>query len=360
MTQVTIEGLRKRLGKNEILKDINLQVSSGELFAILGPSGSGKTTLLRLIAGFEVPDSGRILFDGRDVTFMRPNERGVAMVFQNWALWPHMTVYENVAYGLKIKKVPKNEIEKKVKWALELLGLEGLERRYPHQLSGGQQQRVALARALVVEPKVLLLDEPLSNLDARLRLKLRGELRKLQKELKITAIYVTHDQEEAMALADKLALIKDGVVEEVGTPEEIYRNPKSAFTAMFIGKTTYAKGKVIEVTEGTAKVRVGEEVVEGIVHGVKEGEDVVTIFKADMCKLSPKEERTSLRGRVTVSMYMGSFVEVRMVPKGYDKELNFYLPEQEVPEPGSEVVIYLPIEAVHVYPASEAPGEEGD
>ncbi|UXD21656.1 spermidine/putrescine ABC transporter ATP-binding protein [Ignicoccus pacificus DSM 13166] len=358
MTQVIIRDLRKKLGKNEILKGINLEIRSGEFFAILGPSGSGKTTLLRLIAGFEVPDSGQILFDDKDVTYLRPDERGVAMVFQNWALWPHMTVYENVAYGLKIKKLPKEEIDKKVRWALELLGLEGMENRYPHQLSGGQQQRVALARALVVEPKVLLLDEPLSNLDARLRLKLRGEIRKLQKELGITAIYVTHDQEEALAIADRLALLRNGRIEESGTPEEIYQNPKKLFTAIFIGKTSYAKGVVEEVDGDKAKVRVGENLVESVAHGVNKGEEAIVVFKADMCKLTPKQGRTAIRGRVTVPMYMGAFVEVRMVPLGYKKELTFYIPEQEVPPPGSEITVYLPVKAVHSYPVEEGVIEE--
>ena len=349
MTSVKVVNVSKRFGKFYALKNVNLEVRSGEFFAILGPSGSGKTTLLRVIAGFEFPDEGKVYFGDEDVTFKGPEERGAAMVFQNWALWPHMTVYENVAFGLKVRKLPKEEIDKKVKWALELLGLEGLENRYPHQLSGGQQQRVALARALVVEPKVLLLDEPLSNLDARLRLKLRGELKKIQRKLGITAIYVTHDQEEALAMADRLALINKGEVVEIGTPERIYRDPQHPFTAIFIGKTSTAKGEVVRVTDGKALVRVGENELLARAHNLIDGKALV-VFKSDLAKARPREGYSPLRGKVTVSMYMGSYVEVRMVPKGAEEELVFYLAEQEPPEPGSEVTVYLPVEGVHAYP----------
>ncbi|RLE62478.1 MAG: ABC transporter ATP-binding protein, partial [Thermoprotei archaeon] len=198
MTRVTLKEVSKKFGKVVAVDKASIEVDHGEFFTLLGPSGCGKTTTLRIIAGFEIPDEGRVIFDEEDVTFKKPYERGCAMVFQNYALWPHMTVYDNVAYGLKIRKVPKEEIKKRVKEVLDLVGLTGLENRYPLQLSGGQQQRVALARALVIEPKVLLLDEPLSNLDAKLRLRMREEIRKIQRDLNITTIYVTHDQEEAM------------------------------------------------------------------------------------------------------------------------------------------------------------------
>ncbi|HII67088.1 MAG TPA: ABC transporter ATP-binding protein, partial [Thermococcaceae archaeon] len=205
MVEVKLENIVKTFGETVALKGINLHVNDGELFTLLGPSGCGKSTTLRIIAGLDFADSGHLYFDDEDVTYKSSSERGAVLVFQNYALWPHMTVYDNVAYGLKVKKLPKQEIDRKVKWALELVKLQGYEDRYPTQLSGGQQQRVAIARALVVEPKLLLLDEPLSNLDAKLRLEMRSEIRRIQRELGITVIYVTHDQEEAMAISDRIA-----------------------------------------------------------------------------------------------------------------------------------------------------------
>ncbi len=212
-----------------------LTVEDGEFLTLLGPSGCGKTTTLRMIAGFERPDRGEILFDGRPVNDLPPYERGIGIVFQDYALFPHMTVFKNVAFGLEMKRLSKPEIERKVRWALEIVGLIGLENRYPEQLSGGQQQRVALARALVVEPEVLLLDEPLSNLDAKIRERLRGEIRRIQRELGITTLYVTHDQEEAMAISDRIAVMNFGKVEQVGKPLELYYRPKTEFVARFLG-----------------------------------------------------------------------------------------------------------------------------
>ncbi|WP_297460724.1 ABC transporter ATP-binding protein [Thermococcus sp.] len=217
------------------LKIDELIVENGEFLTLLGPSGCGKTTTLRMIAGFERPDRGEILFDGRPVNDLPPYERNIGIVFQDYALFPHMTVFKNVAFGLEMKGLPKSEIERKVRWALEIVGLTGLENRYPEQLSGGQQQRVALARALVVEPEVLLLDEPLSNLDAKIRERLRGEIRRIQRELGITTIYVTHDQEEAMAISDRIAVMNVGRVEQVGKPLELYYRPETEFVARFLG-----------------------------------------------------------------------------------------------------------------------------
>ena len=212
-----------------------LEVKDGEFLTLLGPSGCGKTTTLRMIAGFERPDRGEILFDGRPVNDLPPYERNIGIVFQDYALFPHMTVFKNVAFGLEMKGLPKMEIERKVRWALEVVGLTGFENRYPEQLSGGQQQRVALARALVVEPEVLLLDEPLSNLDAKIREKLRGEIKRIQRELGITTLYVTHDQEEAMAISDRIAVMNFGKVEQVGKPLELYYRPRTEFVARFLG-----------------------------------------------------------------------------------------------------------------------------
>jgi len=235
MVRITLENITKKFGDFTALRDINLEIEDREFMALLGPSGSGKSTLLYTIAGIYRPTSGRIYFDGRDVTNVPPKDRNVGLVFQNWALYPHMTVFENIAFPLELRKVPKDEIERKVREVAEMLRIEHLLDRHPWQLSGGQQQRVAIARALIKEPDVLLLDEPLSNLDALLRLEVRAELKRLQKELGITAVYVTHDQAEALAMADRIAVIRDGVILQVGTPDEVYYKPRCRFVGGFLG-----------------------------------------------------------------------------------------------------------------------------
>jgi ABC-type Fe3+/spermidine/putrescine transport system ATPase subunit len=257
---IALQDIVKRFGSLEAVNHVSLDIRDGELFTLLGPSGCGKTTLLRLIGGFHEPDLGDILFGDRRVTGVPPYERNIGMVFQNYALWPHMTIFENVAYGLKLKKVPRRDIGEKVARALGLVNLVGLETRYPGQLSGGQQQRVALARALVLNPDVLLLDEPLSNLDAKIRLQVRAEIRKLQKELAITTIYVTHDQEEALTLSDRIAVIEHGKLQQIGTPWDLYERPANAFVADFIGINNLIPGRVHENTETSGWVRVKTEV----------------------------------------------------------------------------------------------------
>jgi ABC-type Fe3+/spermidine/putrescine transport system ATPase subunit len=259
MVEVRVENVRKTYGKVEALKGASLRFASGAMTAILGPSGCGKTTLLRSIAGFIQVDAGRIFFGGDEVTQLPPQRRGTAMVFQNYALWPHMTIFENVAYGLKLQKVPAAEIRRRVLQVLELVEIANLsevETRKPAALSGGQQQRVALARALVVEPKVLLMDEPLSNLDAKVRQRLRAELRGLQKRVGITAIYVTHDQEEALALADTVVLMDQGRIVQTGTPQDIYLKPETAFAAEFLGVSNQLDGEAAEGTLAIAGQRV--------------------------------------------------------------------------------------------------------
>ncbi len=235
MVDVHLRGIVKRFGKTIAVNGIDLDIRDGEFIVLLGPSGCGKRTTLRVIAGLEKPDEGRVLFGDRDVTYLPPRERNVSMVFQSYAIWPHMKVYDNIAFPLKIKKFPKEEIDKRVKWAAELLQISELLDRYPHQLSGGQRQRVAVARAIVVEPDVLLMDEPLSNLDALLRVKMRSELKKLQRRIKVTTIYVTHDQVEAMTMGDRIAVMNKGRIQQVGTPEEIYLKPANVFVAGFVG-----------------------------------------------------------------------------------------------------------------------------
>ena len=241
---VDIRNVDLSYGSNHVLKNVNLHINPGEFFAFLGPSGCGKTTLLRLIAGFNKADNGDVLIGGGDVSTLPPWKRDVGMVFQSYALWPHMSVAENVAFGLEERKVPQAEIARRVKMALDLVGLAHLAERKPSQLSGGQQQRVAVARTIVIEPKVLLLDEPLSNLDAKMRVQVRRELRDLQQRLNLTTIFVTHDQEEANAICDRIAIMNEGVIQQVGTPVELYEKPANLFVANFLGAANVIKGRV--------------------------------------------------------------------------------------------------------------------
>ncbi len=235
MENIVLQGISHNYGENQVLRNINIQIAQGEFFTLLGPSGCGKTTLLRILAGFITPSQGQILLDGKDITALPPEKRGMGVVFQNYALFPNMTVEENIAYGLKVRRAPKQEIADKCRRYLELTGLEEYKTRKIDQLSGGQQQRVAIARALIVEPEMLLLDEPLSNLDARLRLQTREEIKRIQKETGITTIFVTHDQEEAMSISDIIVVMKDGMVQQIGRPQEVYDSPANLFVAKFLG-----------------------------------------------------------------------------------------------------------------------------
>ncbi|MCJ2122454.1 ABC transporter ATP-binding protein [Methylobacterium sp. J-077] len=235
MAGLRLDGLRKSFGSNEILKGVDLALADGEMLVIVGASGCGKSTLLRIVAGLEMPTTGRVLIDGRDVTDLDPSARDIAMVFQNYALYPHMSVFENMAYGLKIRGLPRAEIRAKVDAASALLGLEALLERKPRQLSGGQRQRVAMGRAIVRDPKLFLFDEPLSNLDAKLRVQMRGEIRRLQRRLKVTSLYVTHDQVEAMTLGDRLLVMHQGVPVQLATPTEVFERPADTYVAGFIG-----------------------------------------------------------------------------------------------------------------------------
>ncbi len=353
MTRVTLKDVTKRFGRVVAVNKVSLEVKHGELFTLLGPSGCGKTTTLRVIAGFEFPEEGRVYFDDVDVTFKKPYERGTAMVFQNYALWPHMKVYDNVAYGLKVRKLPEPEIRRRVKEVLELVGLKGLEDRYPLQLSGGQQQRVALARALVVEPKVLLLDEPLSNLDAKLRLRMREEIKRLQKRLGITAIYVTHDQEEAMSLSDRIAVMNEGRVLQIGPPKDVYMRPTNLFVATFIGRSTALMGRVLEVSGDRIRVGVTEGLIlEGRVarqHNVSIGEEVTAIMRPEDFTLEPpKEPHNRIEGVVDLTMFIGSFNQLKI--KVGEQSFKAYVdPEVEIPV-GSKVTVYIRVNDVIVFP----------
>ena len=259
MATIKLAGVVKRFGRTTALRGIDLEVEDGESMVLLGPSGCGKTTTLRIIAGLEYPDEGRVYFDGKDVTELPPRDRDVSMVFQSYALWPHMKVFDNIAFPLKVRKVHPEEVARKVRWAAELLEIDHLLDRYPHQLSGGQRQRVAVARAIVIEPQVLLMDEPLSNLDAILRVKMRSEIKKLQRRLGVTMIYVTHDQVEAMVIGDRITVMNEGMIMQVGSPKDVYERPSNTFVATFIGspQMNLVEGKlvdgVLEVAGSTLK-----------------------------------------------------------------------------------------------------------
>ncbi|MEH7113361.1 ABC transporter ATP-binding protein [Neobacillus niacini] len=257
-SDVTIRGVSKRFGTNIVLQNIDLDIKQGELLTLLGPSGCGKTTTLNAIAGFLDPDEGELFIKGKKMNGVPPYKRDLGMVFQTYSLFPHMTVYENLVFGLKVRKLKKEETDSKIKRALELVKLTGLEKRYPRELSGGQRQRVAIARALVVEPELLLLDEPLSNLDAKLRHELRAEIKRLQKEVGVTTIFVTHDQEEALSMSDRVVVMNQGKIEQIGTPTEIYQNPQTEFVFQFIGKSNRFEGLVKSVEDSYANIQIDE------------------------------------------------------------------------------------------------------
>lgn len=353
MVTVHLDKITKKFGDVLAVDNVTLDISDSELFTLLGPSGCGKTTILRIIAGLEYPDSGRIFFGNEDVTFKKSYERNVAMVFQNYALWPHMTVFDNIAFGLKIKKMPRNEIKERVRKVLDLVQLSGLENRYPTQLSGGQQQRVALARALVVEPKLLLLDEPLSNLDAKLRIEMREEIKRIQKSLKITTIYVTHDQEEAMSISDRIAILDKGKVLQVGTPKEIYEKPRNVFIASFIGRSSILKGTVKDVTDGYLIVSLGAHIIKGITPSdmnIKPGSSVAIIFRPEDFELEPKSENYNIiEGNVDMNMFLGSYQYVRLNLEDNSKILIKLNPDMDI-KIGTKLKVFIRADQVNILP----------
>ncbi len=292
--------------------DVSLSIEPGELVTLLGPSGCGKTTALRMVAGFESPTSGKVFIGERDVTNIPPNLRNTAMVFQSYALFPHMTVRENIGYGLRFRDISKPEADKKVQLIMDLVGLSGLGGRSPNQLSGGQQQRVALARALVVEPRVLLFDEPLSNLDAKLREQMRGEISRIQKSLSITAIYVTHDQNEAMSISDRVVVMRDGEIEQVGTPEEIYAKPLTRFVADFVGKVNFIPVEIIETGEKDTSVKLFGRLMAIPKVSYSAGETHQAVVRPEELQLTPPDNGL-VHGEVTSRTYLGSVIEYDLV-----------------------------------------------
>lgn len=314
MPYLEIRDLTVSYEKNKpTLKQFNLNVEQGELLSLLGPSGCGKTTTLRSVAGFIQPDAGQIVINGRVYTHLPPNRRDIGLVFQSYALFPHLTVFQNVAFGLRMRRIPKAEVHSRVTHALRMVGLEAFAHRRPAQLSGGQQQRVALARATVIEPQVLLLDEPLSNLDAGLRVEMRQEIRLLQQQLGITTLYVTHDQVEAMSISDRVVVMNQGEIEQIGTPEDIFAAPESAFVADFMGFDNHFKAEVVSVRDNRLMVEWGGDPIELRWHSKfgspQPGARAEIFFRADNAGLLAGTEASGLVGEVLLHTFHGNEVQ---------------------------------------------------
>lgn len=319
MIRVAVNGLIKRFDETAVLKSVHLEIEPGELFFLLGPSGCGKTTLLRSLAGFVEPSAGKIFFGGEDVTRLEAHKRNAGMVFQSYALWPHMTVAENVAFGLQQRKISRSEVRSRVAEALESVHMADYAKRRPSQLSGGQQQRVALARALVIRPRCLLLDEPLSNLDAKLRMEMRSEIRRVCKEFKLTTIYVTHDQKEALSIADRMAVMDKGEVLQVGTPVEVYKRPRTRFVCDFIGESNFIEAKVLRAGGGLVAVETPMGELAGIpgdpdAH-FSDGQKVTVSIRPECIRLDrfPSEEN-GFSGHIGESIYYGEIAQYKFAP----------------------------------------------
>ncbi len=318
MISITIDRLVKKFGEQTALNDLSFRIEPGEIFFLLGPSGCGKTTLLRNIAGFYIPESGRILFGDEDVTNLPPHKRNTGMMFQSYALWPHMTVAKNVAFGLEERRVPSAEINQRVREALASVHMDQYADRKIAQLSGGQQQRVALARALVIRPRALLLDEPLSNLDAKLRLEMRIEIRRVCKEFGLTAIYVTHDQKEALSISDRMAILEGGRIAQIGAPEDVYRRPTSKVVADFIGETNFIPGKVLSVDGSQASVETPAGTFQGVISDSswkpQAGDSATLSIRPESWKLATESNgANSARGRIGESIYLGEVAQYQFL-----------------------------------------------
>ena len=354
MAFIEIKDLLKRFKKVVAVNHVNLEVQEGEMITLLGPSGCGKTTTLRCVAGLEKPEGGDIIIDGKSMLsegFVHPSRRGIGMVFQNYSVWPHMKVFNNVAYGLKLQKIPAGKVRKRTLESLEMVGLEGLEDRYPSQLSGGQQQRVALARALVRNPKVLLLDEPLSNLDAKLREKMRFEIKNLVKRMGMTAVYVTHDQAEAMVISDRIAVMDSGNIVQIGTAEEIYSKPANKFVADFIGIMNFMAGEIVPSPEGLDAACVRTEFSERVLCAANDagsappGEKVSVSIRPEDVEVfpdSPPQKENVFKGTIVHKAFLGNFLFFFVKVNGtmIQAQVSSQLPQDE----GEEVYIFLPPE----------------
>ena len=362
---IALEGVSKRFGRAEAVRGVTLEIGEGEFFSLLGPSGCGKTTTLRMIAGFEVPDEGRIVLQGKDVTSVFSNRRPVNMVFQQYALFPHMTIYDNVAFGLKVKRVPRREHRGRIQEVLRVVELEGLERRRPRQLSGGQQQRVALARALVNKPAALLLDEPLGALDVKLRKHMQLELKRIQTELGTTFVYVTHDQEEALAMSDRIAVMNGGRVEQIGSPRDIYEHPETAFVADFIGSLNALELTVEELVGGYAIMRPhdGERVVVLVDPSTRTGDSLRVAVRPERVQIGAQEAAlpdggSRVEGTIAQIVYLGMYTQFHVSTRAGRIISNRLADELTSPlEVGSCVA--LSWEPEHTSVLASAPPETG-
>ena len=347
---LSIQHVRKSFAQTTVVQDFNLDVGAGEFVSFLGPSGCGKTTVLRMVAGFEEPSSGKIVIGGKDVTRLKPNQRNIGMVFQAYALFPNLTVAQNIAFGLKVAGVPKADSDRRVAEMLELIKLPQFGDRYPYQLSGGQQQRVALARAIAPKPKLLLLDEPLSALDAKVRVSLRDEIRSIQKELGITTVFVTHDQEEALSISDRIVVMYGGKAEQVGTPFEIYNRPATKFVANFVGTLNVLEGTVTDASAGTVRVGTSEVSLKGKLNGSKAGDTLSLALRPEAISLGRTAGRdATLGGEISEVSFLGSVIRVRV---GIGKEAvsldTFNSPASPPPTVGSKAEISFSPEDVLV------------
>jgi ABC-type Fe3+/spermidine/putrescine transport system ATPase subunit len=334
-----------------VLRDFNLSVERGGLVSILGPSGCGKTTTLRIIAGFLSPSAGRVLLDGRDVTSLPPNKRNIGLVFQSYALFPHLSVYDNTAFGLRMRRVPKDRIRERVMKALEMTDLLGLESRLPSQLSGGQRQRVALSRAIVIEPSLLLLDEPLSNLDAKLRLSMRAELSRIQKSLGITMIYVTHDQVEALSLSDQVVVMNSGRIDQIGPPEDIFLRPRTSFVARFLGFDNAFEGTVRNISEGRFEVDIGGRIILAHPHNaprVGPGRQVYVFFRSEDGELRETLGPNSMEGEIVFGTFQGKSVHYLLRAQG--AEVTVTVPGRRQFADGERVFLHLAPEELIIEP----------
>jgi iron(III) transport system ATP-binding protein len=350
MSFIEIAGIDKRFGRFRALIGVDLTIQEREFITLVGPSGCGKTTMLRTLAGFLTPDRGSIRVAGRVLSspqgVMPPEQRRMGMVFQNYAVWPHMSVFENVAFGLRIAKVGRDRIPERVTRMLAAVGLEGLERRHPAQLSGGQQQRVALARSLVVEPAILLLDEPLSNLDAKLRERMRTELKMLQRRMGITFIYVTHDQAEAMALSDRIVVFNKGAVQQMGTPREVYGRPANLFVADFMGLVNKLSGTLIGRSDGRGRVQIGAQTIDvQLSEGINSTAGAVTVaIRPEAIRLGASEPADGcnvLRGRIVESSFLGNIVDHQIDVGGMPVRVQG--DRRQSLEPGAAVDLTIPV-----------------
>ena len=355
-TFLSINNVRKAFANATVVKDFNLDIDRGEFVSFLGPSGCGKTTVLRMVAGFEEPTAGSIAIGGKDVTRLKPNQRNIGMVFQAYALFPNLTVAQNIAFGLKVAGVSKEETDKRVKEMLELISLPHLGDRYPYQLSGGQQQRVALARALAPRPKVLLLDEPLSALDAKVRVSLREEIRSIQKNLGITTIFVTHDQEEALSISDRIVVMYDGKVEQVGTPFEIYNRPSTRFVASFVGTLNILNATVANSELGTMTIDGQKVVAKGIPIGLAAGTTRSLALRPEALSLNGiGGQRNRLDGTVEEVDFLGSVVRIRVRFKENAVSMDtFNNPNAPPPKLGEPVTVSFAPEDLLVLEGAEA------